>query len=206
MPFVIMVAGPNGSGKTTLTQAMSAGGVDFGEYINADDLAKSLDGSYLERVKAAQLIADERRISALKRRLNFTFETVMSHPSKVDFFDKCLRADYKTVLYFVATSDPRLNVERVKQRVVLGGHDVPEDRIIARYHRSLVLLPPALQLARRAFVYENSDARGLRLALSKNALTQGHATYRLADDAPTWVVEAFRAALVLGPPDITTAV
>ena len=57
-PFLLVVAGPNGSGKTTLTNFLRSTGLDFGEYINPDDVALGLDGSYEERVRAAQSVAD----------------------------------------------------------------------------------------------------------------------------------------------------
>lgn len=195
MAFVIMVAGPNGSGKTSLTSHTGSKRKYLGEYINPDEIAKVLVGTYDERVKQAQAIADDLRLQCFRDGRDFTFETVMSHPSKVDFFEQCRSAGFQTQLWFVATSDPRLNIQRVRQRVSQGGHDVPEDRIVARYHRSLALLPRAFRVAQRAVVFANDDRRGARPILIKRALTPGHATYRLMDDAPAWVVDSFRSAL-----------
>jgi hypothetical protein len=95
MPFVVMVAGPNGSGKTTLTSYLRARKVKLGRYINADDIAGTLAGSYDERVRAAQVIADQQRTDYLANRVSFTFETVMSHESKVAFFEDCRAAGYR---------------------------------------------------------------------------------------------------------------
>ncbi len=88
MPFVVMVAGPNGSGKTTFIEHLRGQGIDLGEYINPDDIAAELSGSYDERVGRAQQIADERRERCLAEGVSFSFETVMSHPSKIEFFAK----------------------------------------------------------------------------------------------------------------------
>lgn len=51
---------------------------------------------------------------------------------------------FDVTVYFVATRDPEINVNRVERRVDLGGHDVPKDRIIARYFRTMELLPEAI--------------------------------------------------------------
>lgn len=190
MPFVLMVAGPNGSGKTTLTQHLRQSGIELGHYINADDIAAGLSGSYGARVRAAQDIADAERQKRLQEFQSFTFETVMSHPSKVEFFKTCAKSGFDTVLYFVATANPRLNVARVAQRVALGGHDVPADRIRDRYHRTLGLLPEALKIASSAAVFDNSGPDGLKLCLKKTG-----SGYQPAPDAPDWVIKAFHAAM-----------
>ncbi|MDP5210683.1 AAA family ATPase [Microbulbifer sp. 2205BS26-8] len=57
-PRMILIAGPNGSGKSTLTNKLMSEGLDFGIYINPDEIAARLNGSDLERVKKAQKIAE----------------------------------------------------------------------------------------------------------------------------------------------------
>jgi predicted ABC-type ATPase len=52
-PFILMIAGPNGSGKTTLTNWLRRQDLDFGEYINPDDIAARLSGSYEDRTREA---------------------------------------------------------------------------------------------------------------------------------------------------------
>ena len=155
-PVLIVVAGPNGSGKTTLTNTIRSTGIDFGSYINPDDIAAELDGPYADRVRRAQSIADERRAYCVKNRDSFSFESVMSHPSKLDVMRAARDAGVNVILYFVATDDPQINVTRVANRVARGGHDVPEDRIIARYARTLNLLPAAVRLAHRSYLFDNS--------------------------------------------------
>jgi predicted ABC-type ATPase len=142
-----MIAGPNGSGKTTLTNQLRADGVDLGHYVNPDEIAKTLEGAYGARVRGAQQIAADERQACLEAGRSFSFETVMSHPSKIEVLREAKARGFRTALYFVATESPSLNVARVAQRVLLGGHDVPEDRIRQRYVRTLDLLPQALEQA-----------------------------------------------------------
>lgn len=158
-PIVLIIAGPNGSGTTTLTKSLVSRGTSIGEYINPDDIAAGLTGSYDARVLEAQRQADERRAAAVRAGRSFSFETVMSHPSKLDLLRSAKQAGFLVRLFFVATDNPSLNVERVKQRVSEGGHDVPEERILARYERTLSLLQAAFDLADEAAVFDNSRAR-----------------------------------------------
>lgn len=155
-PRLVVFAGPNGSGKTTLTRQLRAQGVDIGEYINPDDIAVELTGSYEKRVRAAQQIADERREACLRNQRNFSFETVMSHESKIAFMRRARDAGFHVTLYFVGTDNPRINLSRVENRVSLGGHSVPEDRIISRYHRSMEALGEVILAVDRSVLFDNT--------------------------------------------------
>ncbi|HRK25274.1 MAG TPA: zeta toxin family protein [Beijerinckiaceae bacterium] len=158
-----VIAGPNGSGKTTLLRALVSQGLDAGVHINADDIALTLDAS-AERDRRAQGLAQEVRDDCIASGTTFTFETVMSHPSKVEEMGLAVRKGFKVRLIYVGLEDPIINRERVGLRVKQGGHDVPADRIAARYERSMRLLPLAILTAHEALVFDNSDAdRGHRL-------------------------------------------
>jgi predicted ABC-type ATPase len=151
-----MIAGPNGSGKSTLTNELMKLGLVFGDYLNADDIAATLSGSMMEIALAAQNEVRVRREAALAERRDHCFETVMSHPSHIDHLRAARAAGFETRLYFVATDDPEINVARVANRVLHGGHDVPVDRIVSRYHRCLSLLPDAIAAADDCLIFDNS--------------------------------------------------
>jgi len=91
----------------------------------------------------ASVLGDFIRQRLIANRDTFTFETVMSHPGKVALLRDVQAAGFETHLFFVATEDPQINISRVRARVLAGGHDVPEDKIIKRYHASLALLAAA---------------------------------------------------------------
>lgn len=200
-PFLLVIAGPNGSGKSTLTNYLIEAGIDFGEYINPDEIAATLDLPEPVRSKQAQAIADVQRDRCLTSRLSFSFETVMSHRSKVDLMIRAADAGYEVTVYFVCTSDPEINVGRVENRVSSGGHDVPHERIVARYWRTLELLPYAALTARRMVLFDNSALVGyLANSLLPNPKTGlrpvGEMTgdgkdYEivLESDVPAWVFE-----------------
>jgi predicted ABC-type ATPase len=188
--FLLTIAGPNGAGKTTLTRRLLESGVDFGIYINPDDIAHELSGSYQARVAQAQAIADKRRDACIEAKRSFSFETVMSHPSKVELLVRAKAAGFFVQLFFVGTDDPRTNIDRVALRVALGGHDVPRDRIVARWHRTMALLHRAMAISDRSFIFDNSasgpDIAGPRLVLEAN-VANGVVTLRERGPVPDWV-------------------
>lgn len=100
----------------------------------------------------AATIADYLRYALIDSGRDFSFETVMSHESKVEFMADAQRHGYRTYLYFIATEDVDINVDRVQQRVDLGGHPVAQESIRSRYPRTLALLRPACDVANRAAV------------------------------------------------------
>ncbi len=105
----------------------------------------------------AQIIAHVLRKKLLQERKKFSFETVFSHESKVDIMKEAVKAGYKVYLYFISTNSPEINKYRVKVRVKQGGHDVPEDKIVSRYYRSMNLLHEASQYSYQAFYFDNSE-------------------------------------------------
>lgn len=117
----------------------------------------------------ASICADFIRHQLLKSKISFTFETVMSSRDKVDFLQKAQEAGYRTYLYFIATQDPIVNISRVNNRVKLGGHSVPEDKIVSRYYRSLELLSEAVKYSTRAYIFDNSSQEKSWIAQINNA-------------------------------------
>jgi predicted ABC-type ATPase len=113
---------------------------------------------------AAAAVVDFLRDELLAAGQSFSFETVMSHRSKVDVFARARAAGYRTYLYFIATDSSHLNVYRVRGRAALGGHDVPEDKVVERYNRCLELVGDVLAHAYRAFLFDNSGAEPVWLA------------------------------------------
>ena len=109
----------------------------------------------------------------------------MSSRDKVDFLKKAQREGYRTYLYFIATQDPIVNISRVKNRVKLGGHDVPKEKIISRYYRSLELLSEAVNYSNRAYIFDNSSQKKLWIAQINN----GKEFEFKSEIIPAWVDE-----------------
>ena len=108
----------------------------------------------------ASVLCDFLRRQLVIERVSFSFETVMSASDKVKFLAEARAQGYRTYLYFVATDDPLINVKRVQARVAKGGHPVPEDKIIARYYRTLDHLLDAIRASDRAYLWDNTIEAG----------------------------------------------
>lgn len=133
----------------------------------------------------AASIADFIRRELLSQGTSFTFESVMSHPDKVEFMREAQAKGYRTYLYFVATNSPAINIARVRQRVAGGGHPVPEEKIIERYSNSIALLDQAVAAANRAYIFDNSgDAHVLLVQSNEGELTT------CVDALPQWFVQS----------------
>lgn len=113
---------------------------------------------------SASVLSDFLRRKMLENQVSFSFETVMSSRDKVEFLKLAQAQGFRTYLYYVATEDPAINVARVRHRVRSGGHFVPEDKIIARYARSIGLLAEAVKYSNRAFIFDNSHQQRVLIA------------------------------------------
>lgn len=131
------------------------------------------------------LIADFLRIKLIERGKKLTFETVMSHPSKLDILQYAIENGYKVYLYFVCTQSADINVARVLQRVGQGGHDVLEEKIRKRYKASLRLLKPAVKNTFRSFIWDNSQ-QSPELILE---VESGQTVTQISETLPNWVEE-----------------
>lgn len=99
----------------------------------------------------ASLIAAFIRWAMYNNGNGFSFETVMSHKSKLKELAEARKKGYKIYLYFVCIDNPEINIERVKDRVKKGGHNVNSSKLRARYLSTLENLYPAIKLADKVF-------------------------------------------------------
>ncbi len=152
-PIVIAIAGSNGAGKSTFYAAHL---VDSGlRFINADVLADELAiGAY----EAAEIAAALRETLA-DRGESFIFETVLSDPigEKIDRLASYNKRGYEVVLIFIQISDAQTSIERVSMRVSQGGHDIPDEKLIARFDRTRANLQRAIACLPHVLIYDNSD-------------------------------------------------
>jgi predicted ABC-type ATPase len=125
-------------------------------------LVLSVPGPYDSYVAAA--LADAVRQELLEEGLTFTFETVMSHVSKIEFMRKARERGYRVYLYFVATDDPAINIDRVNRRHQQNGHYVQPATVTDRYYKSIALMTQACEVAHRAYLFDNSGQKHKLLA------------------------------------------
>ncbi len=134
----------------------------------------------------ASLITSFLRKHLLKKGSNYSFESVMSHPSKLDEIRQAKELGYKTYLYFVCLQDADINVSRVLNRVEKGGHNVDEERVKRRYTETLNNLLPTLLLVDRAYVFDNSTDKMELIAELENGAIEILVS---GNKVPNWFIE-----------------
>lgn len=179
-PLLVALAGPNGAGKSTFYEAFLArAGLCF---VNADLLALSLQ---IDPYAAAEL-ADRLRRQLVAQRESFLFETVFSDPvgEKVEFLRSAEAAGYTVLLIFIGLATAELSDQRVAMRAASGGHDVPPEKIIARFPRTLRNLKRAFAGLSNVLVYDHSNLeRGYALVAAKVDGSE----VAWADTVPAWL-------------------
>jgi len=105
----------------------------------------------------ASLIASFIRWALYKKGNSFAFETVMSHEGKLQELKDARKNGFKIYLYFVCIDDPLINIERVKDRVKKGGHNVNSEKLQSRYLNTLKNLHKAIKLSDKVFLFDNSE-------------------------------------------------
>ena len=119
--------------------------------------------TFVDSYLAADL-AEFIRQQLLANDISFTYETVMSHESKLAFLQKAKDKGYRVYLYYVATEAPEINISRVNVRVAQDGHFVPPNVVESRYYKSLQQLKSAVKLSNRAYVWDNSGEASILIA------------------------------------------
>jgi predicted ABC-type ATPase len=186
-PMLCVVAGPNGSGKTTTTvQLLNDEWTADSLYINPDNIAQETYGDWNspEAVIKAAEEATRLRYECLEQGRDFVFETVFSSEEKMEFLHKAKDAGFFIRFFYVCTSDPTINVARITQRFINGGHEVPISKVISRYYKSLINAEEAISFVDRAYVYDNSVDNQLPRLLYRT--TDGRLFKKYMDDIPEW--------------------
>lgn len=152
-PIVVAVAGSNGAGKSTFFNTyLSDSGLRF---VNADVIARELDIPAYDAAEVAAAI----RSSLVVQRESFIFETVLSDPvgDKVHALAEYAELGYTVVLFFIRVDEVSQSIGRVAMRVARGGHDIPDEKLRARFERTKKNLSRAIQQLPHVVVYDNSD-------------------------------------------------
>jgi predicted ABC-type ATPase len=151
-----LLVGGNGAGKSTFYRlTLEPLGIPF---VNADVIAKQLfpESPEAHSYKAAKIAADLRHDLLLKGR-NFCFETVFSHPSKIDFVAQAKALGYQVIMVVIHLENPEINRARVAQRVAEGGHQVPDAKVESRIPRLLANIRMAMPLCDQVRILDNSS-------------------------------------------------
>ena len=166
VPRVVVFGGINGAGKSTSAGRILRAYYPVPAFVNADAIAKGLDGLHPERaaVEAGRVMLDYLG-KLFERRADVAIESTLSARTYARFLSKLRGAGYFVRIEYVWLKSAEAAIDRVKERVAGGGHHIPEDDIRRRYPRAtdnfLTLYRP---LADVWNVYDNSDGKMTRVA------------------------------------------
>ena len=161
-PRLTIIAGANGCGKSTFTRRSSF--VYDIPLLDPDAIGKALQPTIpgTSAVAAARhvLIAAQEHIH---KRESFAVETTLSGQGYLRMMIDARARNFEVVLVYIGTENVELNLARIRDRVLTGGHDVPELDVRRRYTRSFENLPAAISRADHTILFDNSSEEGYRL-------------------------------------------
>ena len=132
-----IIAGPNGAGKTTFAKEFLPFEAQCINFVNADLIAEGLAPFRPENaaIKAAKIMIQQID-ECIRKEESFAFETTLSGRRYIRKIKEMKAKGYDVVIYFLKLASVDLAIERVKMRVMQGGHNVPEKDIKRRFERS----------------------------------------------------------------------
>jgi len=175
MPELLLMGGPNGAGKTTFARELLTHELKGLRFLNNDEIARGLspfDPSSVTRRAARILLGEFDDLVA--RGSDFALESTLSGRTHAGLLRRAHEAGYRITLRFLWIPSAKISLARVRQRVKMGGHDVPEADILRRYDRIIGQLADLyLPLADRWRIWLSEDLRFEALATSETHTISG---------------------------------
>lgn len=165
-PEIFVIGGPNGAGKSTIASVILPEGFQVERFVNADLIAQDLAPVSLEpRAFAAGRMMLQRVRDFYAQRERFGFESTLASRTFAPFLQDAQGAGYLVHIAYLWLSSVELALDRIRVRVLRGGHDVPEDTVRRRYYRSLANLFDLYQpLANTWLLCDNSRSELVEVA------------------------------------------
>lgn len=137
-PQCVVIGGPNGAGKSTAAPELLRDTIGIDAFVNADVIAQGLAGFDPESAAFEAGRVMLRRIRELaEARADFAIESTLSGKSLAALLTRFVGVGYDVHVLYLWLPAPDLSVARVRQRVLMGGHDVPEVVVRRRFLKSL---------------------------------------------------------------------
>lgn len=179
-----IIAGVNGAGKSTfyLRKGFNKN-IEKSIRINTDEIVRSFGDwkNELDQLKAAK-IAVKLRNDCFEKNRSFNEETTLCGKTIMKQIEKAKKKKYEIYLYYIGVNSPEISKIRVKNRVLKGGHGIPEKIIEKRYYESIKNLKDVIKDCDYIEIYDNSENFKLCYKATKNK------NYKyVTNELPKWV-------------------
>jgi predicted ABC-type ATPase len=161
---IFIIAGANGSGKTTFANRFIR--KYRYNFINTDEIASELKVKDVEINLRSGKIFFNRIHSHLKQNESFIIESTLAGQYLVHFIKQIKEQEYLLTIIYLFLETPDLCLERIKERVLKGGHPVPEKDVVRRYYRSKTNFWNRYKnLADKWYIIHNGKQEFVRIAM-----------------------------------------
>ena len=164
-----LIGGPNGSGKSTLRKRIVGKNPNL-EVLDLDDIAAT---QKVSNITAARQLLKEDLPRVLSSGHSFVLESTLSGTYDTRIIKMAHNLEYKVVFNFVFLDSVEQNIERIKQRVAQGGHDVPIGDVRRRYEKSLHnfrKIAPMAEVDEWTLFYNGGNGEPQKVASSMNRI------------------------------------
>ena len=168
-PNLYIIAGPNGAGKTTASFTLLPDVLHCPNFVNADEIARGLS-PFAPDIVAFQAgrIMLQRIDELVSQHIDFAIETTLATRSYVPLVRRAQALGYKVHVIFFALENEEQAIQRVAQRVMNGGHTIPEEDIRRRFKRGIYnLINLYLPICDSVLVYNNAKTPACLVARKK---------------------------------------
>ena len=162
---LIIVGGPNGSGKSTFARSYLQ--THQMDYLCADDIAREINPEDMSSVKVLAGREFFKKLDKYRQdQQSLIIESTLSGVYLNKLISGFKNDGYEIILVYVSLYSPKVCIERIKERVLKGGHFVPDKDVVRRYYRSKEnFWNNYKNLADKWFLVYNSENKFLEIAL-----------------------------------------
>lgn len=182
-----LFAGVNGVGKSTMYNSQIEEGIKQSIRINTDEIVRTFGDwkNNADQIKAAK-IAIKLRNHCFEEGKSFNEETTLTGKTILKTIDRAKELGYKIYLYYIGVDSPEIAKERVRNRVLKGGHDISSEVIEKRYYESLENLKKIISKCDYVDIYDNTDIYKLVFSFANNEIIENSIS------SSEWAKEAIR--------------
>lgn len=183
--IMYVFAGNNGSGKSTFRNLIAEKqGIQTN--VDPDSIAKKYTKNKEIRAGREAILLIKELIVGKK---DFSMETTLSGRLPIKQMHSARDNGFKVVIYYMGVEKIAINLNRIRQRVEQGGHNIPKEDVLRRESRSLNNLLKMIFVADEIYLIDNTYMQATIAASIRNDDYEVHLS---KNEIPGWVHRLLR--------------